>query len=178
MFTVAPVPLFVYAGQILHAFKLHAGPGDACALSLAVAGSAALPIRLGRNARWASIGNGAGAVLMGACGYWVPEARRLLSRGVADGAGNRRTRTDRARYTTGPPSGGRGGLRPARTARQSVGQVLGDRRLLTFAACAAMFTFANAAMLPLAAGAITRQAGDTASLLIAACVVLPQAIVA
>ena len=56
--------------------------------------------------------------------------------------------------------------------------MLGDRRLLTFAACAAMFTFANAAMLPLAAGAITRQAGDTASLLIAACIVLPQAIVA
>jgi MFS family permease len=56
--------------------------------------------------------------------------------------------------------------------------VLGDRRLLIFAACVLLFTFANAAMLPLAAGAITRSAGAEASLLIAACIVLPQAIVA
>lgn len=176
MFTVAPVPLFVYAGQILHAFSSCTLGPAIVALSLAVAGSAALPIRLGRNARWASIGNGAGAVLMGACGYWVSEravfylTALLTVPAIA-------ALVPIARYTTGPPAAERRApTRPA--ARQSVGQVLGDRRLLTFAACAAMFTFANAAMLPLAAGAITRQAGDTASLLIAACIVLPQAIVA
>ena len=34
---------------------------------------AVLGLRLGRNARFASIGNGIGAALMGACGYYVSE---------------------------------------------------------------------------------------------------------
>jgi MFS family permease len=61
---------------------------------------------------------------------------------------------------------------------QSVLHVLGDRRLLIFAACAALFTFANAAMLPLASGAITKQVAGQANLLIAACIVLPQLVMA
>ncbi len=56
--------------------------------------------------------------------------------------------------------------------------MLADRRLLTFAACAMLFTLANAAMLPLASTALTKRAGGAASLLIAACIVLPQLIVA
>ena len=56
--------------------------------------------------------------------------------------------------------------------------VLADRRLLTFAACAMLFTLANAAMLPLASTALTKRAGGAASLLIAACIVLPQLMVA
>ena len=41
-----------------------------------------------------------------------------------------------------------------------------------------LFTFGNAAMLPLVGSALTKSAGDRASLLIAACIVLPQLIVA
>src|SRR5580692_1826888 len=48
------------------------GPAIA-AMSLIVAGPALLGLRLGRNARFASIGNGIGAALMGACGYYVSE---------------------------------------------------------------------------------------------------------
>jgi MFS family permease len=62
--------------------------------------------------------------------------------------------------------------------RQPVLQVLADRRLLWFALCAALFTFANAALLPIASVEITRHAGDEASLVIAAAIVLPQLIVA
>ncbi|MFO1118771.1 MAG: MFS transporter [Rhodospirillales bacterium] len=80
MFTVAPVPLFVYAGQILHSFSSCTLGPAIVALSLAVAGSAALPLRLGRNARWSSIGNGAGAVLMGACGTGSQSVRSSTSR--------------------------------------------------------------------------------------------------
>ena len=53
-----------------------------------------------------------------------------------------------------------------------------DRRLLTFALCIVLFQLANAAMLPVAAAEVTRQAGDGANLVIAACLVLPQAVVA
>ena len=41
------------------------------ALSLALVGHAALGARLGRNARFASIGNGVAAAAMGACGYFI-----------------------------------------------------------------------------------------------------------
>lgn len=181
MFTIAPVPLFVYAGQILHAFSSCTLGPSIVGLSLAVAGSAALPLRLGRNARWSSIGNGAGAVLMGACGYWISERAVFyltaimtlpaLAAIVPVARFTRGAAADEPATADQPPP-----ETPA--VRLPVVRVLGDRRLLIFAACAAMFTFANAAMLPIAAAAITRQAADTASLLIAACIVLPQAIVA
>ena len=181
MFTIAPVPLFVYAGQILHSFSSCTLGPAIVGLSLAVAGSGALSLRLGRNARWSLIGNGAGAVLMGACGYWISEravfyltAIMTLPALVAIVPIARHTRR---RAADGPVTAGGPAVDVAEV-RLPIVRVLGDRRLLVFAACAAMFTFANAAMLPIAAAAITRQAADTASLLIAACIVLPQAIVA
>ena len=59
-----------------------------------------------------------------------------------------------------------------------IGRVLGNRQLLVFAACIMLFTLSNAALLPLAGSAITKQAGTAASPIIAACIVLPQVIVA
>src|SRR5215468_10010129 len=53
-----------------------------------------------------------------------------------------------------------------------------DRRLIAFAVCAVLFHLANAAMLPIAAGAVTQRAGSEASLVIAACIVGPQIITA
>jgi len=44
------------------------GPAMA-AISLGLVGHAAIGARLGRNARFASIGNGLAAAVMGACGY-------------------------------------------------------------------------------------------------------------
>src|SRR5215472_8335566 len=71
LFAVQPAPLFVYIAEILHAFSsCTLGPAIA-AISIALAGQSALGIRLGRNARFASIGNGIGAMLMGACGTYV-----------------------------------------------------------------------------------------------------------
>jgi MFS family permease len=61
---------------------------------------------------------------------------------------------------------------------EKIGAVLADRRLLVFALCVMLFTLGNAALLPLAASALTKRAGGEANLLIAACIVLPQLIVA
>ena len=57
-------------------------------------------------------------------------------------------------------------------------QFLADFRLLAYAACASLFQLANAAMLPIAAGMVTKRAGSEASLVIAACIVAPQAVAA
>ena len=53
-----------------------------------------------------------------------------------------------------------------------------DRRLVTFGICAFLFHLSNAAMLPLAAAQVTKTAGDGANLIIAGCIVVPQAVVA
>jgi MFS family permease len=176
LFAIWPVSLSVYFAEILHGFSsCTLGPALA-ALSLAIAGNAGLGRRLGRNARFASIGNGIGAALMGACGYYISERSvffmtaaltlpaifALRQLGHVELPVREQTEKDRA---------------PREKLRQ-IGRVLADRRLLIFAGCAAMFTLSDSAMLPIVAGALTKRAGSEASLLIAACIVLPQLVVA
>jgi MFS family permease len=131
-----PSFLVVMAARVLHAgASCVLGPVIA-AISLGLVGHAALGVRLGRNARFASIGNGFAAAAMGVCGYLISnQAVFFLT-------------------------------------------VLSDRRLLIFAGCILLFQLANAAMLPLMAGIVTLRASEWASTLIAACIVLPQLVVA
>ncbi|MFZ0239077.1 MAG: MFS transporter, partial [Xanthobacteraceae bacterium] len=71
--TYAALPIFptVLAGSLLHAAaSCVLGPAIA-AISLGLVGHAAIGERLGRNARFASIGNGLAAAAMGACGYFL-----------------------------------------------------------------------------------------------------------
>jgi predicted MFS family arabinose efflux permease len=167
-----PTPLFVYLAEILHGFSsCTLGPAIA-AMSLAIAGSAAFGVRLGRNARYSSIGNGLGAILMGACGYYVssqsvfvltaaltlPAIIALVPLSSLDEQMERR--------------------QERRVHKETIRHVLADGRLLIFAVCALLFTLANAALLPLVSSEVTKRAGGIASLLIAACIVLPQLIVA
>ena len=174
LFAVYPEPLSVFSAEILHGFSsCTLGPAIA-ALSLAIAGHAGLGRRLGRNARFASIGNGIGAALMGAAGYYISErsvffltaALTLPAIYALRQLGHVelpvRTRKD------GKP----------RQKLKEIGGILADRRLLIFAGCAALFTLSDAAMLPIVGGALTKRAGAEASLLIAACIVLPQIVVA
>jgi MFS family permease len=56
-------------------------------------------------------------------------------------------------------------------------RVLADRRLVIFCGCAMLFTFANSPMLMLMSGTMTAKVGNP-SLLVAACIVVPQIIVA
>jgi MFS family permease len=77
---------------------------------------------------------------------------------------------------TPPPPPRRAATRRAR--RSELVALLTDRRLLMFAACAALFQLADSAMLPIAAGELTKQKGTQANLIIAACILVPQAVVA
>ena len=64
-----PVFPMVLSAAIVHALaSCVLGPAIA-AISLGLVGHAAISERLGRNARFASIGNGLAAAAMGACGY-------------------------------------------------------------------------------------------------------------
>jgi MFS family permease len=173
IFALRPTPLFVYLAEMLHGFSsCTLGPAIA-AMSLAVAERTTLGLRLGRNVRYASIGNGVGAALLGACGYLISnQAVFFLTAALTLPALAALVPLSRL-----DASVARGA--PGETARRrNIADVLANPRLLIFAACATLFTLANAAMLPLASVALTKRAGDIASLLIAACVVLPQVMVA
>src|SRR6202012_1233402 len=62
--------------------------------------------------------------------------------------------------------------------RESLRELLRDKGMLLFAACIVLFHLSNAAMLNLAAGEVTAGMGDNVQLVIAACIIVPQAIVA
>jgi MFS family permease len=175
MFAIHPIPLFVYLAEILHGISsCTLGPAIA-AMSLVIAGKFGMGLRLGRNARYAAIGNGVGAALMGACGQYVSErAVFFLTAALTLPALFALLPLRRSAVAVGAL------LPTPLKAGESTGKyikVLADRRLLIFCACAMLFTFANAPMLMLISGTLTAK-GTNPSLLIAACIVLPQVIVA
>jgi MFS family permease len=167
-----PIFSVVMGARVLHATaSCVLGPVIA-ALSLGLVGHAALGERLGRNARFASIGNGVAAAAMGACGYLVSsQAVFFLTAALAAPAilALARVRTSDIRR-----------LEPVQATSESTGlrRILGDRRLLIFAGCILVFQLANAAMLPLMGSIFTMRSSEWASTLIAACIVVPQLIVA
>jgi MFS family permease len=174
MFAIHPIPLFVYLAEILHGVSsCTLGPAIA-AMSLVLAGRFAMGMRLGRNARYAAVGNGVGAALMGACGQYVSErAVFYLTAGLTLPALLALLPLRRvARSRADPPPATDAPIR-----RAGIFSVLADRRLLIFCGCALLFTFGNAPMLMLISGTLTAR-GSNPSLLIAACIVLPQFIVA
>ena len=141
------------------------GPAIA-AMSLQLVGHAGLGARLGRNARFASIGSAAAALVLGGIGTWVSSRSVFWATAGMMAVGLLSLRLV-------PPGPAPGAMPP----RARAGALL-DRRLLTFAGCVGLFHLANAAMLPLVATEVTRAAGSRANLVIAACIVAPQAVVA
>jgi len=178
--TYATLPIFptVLAGSILHAAaSCVLGPAIA-AISLGLVGHAVIGERLGRNARFASIGNGLAAAAMGACGYFL-SARAvfvvtvlllvpalLALRHIAE------NEIDPARAHGAPPR--HTGKKPPIRA----GALMHNRPLLIFAGCLLLFHLANSAMLPLVGSVVTMKSARWATLIIAACIVVPQLIVA
>jgi MFS family permease len=174
MFAIHPIPLFVYMAEILHGISsCTLGPAIA-AMSLVLAGRLGMALRLGRNARYAAVGNGVGAALMGACGQYLSErAVFYLTAGLTLPALFALLPLRRL----SPAHAGAIPLSREKAAGARSFRILADRRLLIFCACAMLFTFGNAPLLMLISGTITAR-GSNPSLLIGACIVLPQIVVA
>ena len=166
LFAATPARLPVLLAEVLHGFaSCMIGPAIA-AMSLQLVGHAGLGARLGRNARFASIGSAAAALVLGGIGTWVSSRSVFWATAGMMAVGLLSLRLV-------PPGPAPGAMPP----RALAGALL-DRRLLTFAGCVGLFHLANAAMLPLVATEVTRAAGSRANLVIAACIVAPQAVVA
>lgn len=172
-----PERLPVLVAQGLHGFASCVLVPAIAAITLNRVGRRAFAERLGRNARFAALGNAAGAAMMGAIGgylssravFWFAAALCLPALASVWAMPPRDAPADPDLAAAVEP----GDLR-----RSSLLEVILDRRLLTFTLCIVCFQLANAAMLPIAASEVTRQAGDRANLTIAACLVVPQAVVA
>lgn len=176
----AALPIFpmVLSAAVLHALaSCVLGPAIA-AISLGLVGHAAIGERLGRNARFASIGNGLAAAAMGACGYLL-SARAvfivtvvLLVPALVALRGIAPAEVD--------PERAHGAMSRPRAVKPPIkaGRLMHNRPLLIFAGCLLMFHLANAAMLPLMGSVVTMRSARWATVLIAACIVVPQLVVA
>jgi hypothetical protein len=141
-------------------------------------GPLAIGERFGRNARFASLGNGVAAAVMGTCGYLLSSrsvflVTFLLAIPTLLSLGRIREREiDVARahgtVASGEPDAG----------ATSVLKLMRHRPLLIFAGSVLLLQLSNAAMLPLMAGVVTTRSSRWAPVLIAACIVVPQVIVA
>lgn len=174
---IAAITLAVVAGHALPTGP-HERSRDAAAAAQAAsqaAAQAALGERFGRNASFGSIGNALAAGLMGATGYWVSSRATFFLGAVLALPGLLALRMIE-RPAVPPAPDRRDGPEPAADGRPAGGlrALLRDRRLFGFGACVIFFHLANAGMLPLAAGQVTREAGSLAELVIAACILVPQ----
>jgi len=176
----ALLPMFpvVFAAASLHAAASCVLGPCIVAMSLGLVGYHGIGDRLGRNARFASIGNGIAAAAMGAFGYYfsahavffVTAALLLPTLLALSRIQPREVDADLAHGGPEP--------RPKEKKRVGLGAVLRQRNLFILAGCIALFHLANAAMLPLMGSAVTARSSDWATVLIAACIVVPQAMVA
>jgi MFS family permease len=177
-YAVWPIFLVVAAAATLHALaSCVLGPAIA-AISLGLVGPLAIGERLGRNARFASLGNGSAAALMGACGYLLSSrAVFLVTFFLAIPTLLALWRIREREIDVAQCHGEIVREVPDRDAT-SVFHLVRQRTLLVFAGSVMLFQLANAAMLPLMAGVVTTRSSQWAPVLIAACIIVPQAIVA
>jgi MFS family permease len=170
-------PVVATAAALHAAASCVLGPAIA-AISLGLVGPLAIGERLGRNARFASLGNGVAAAVMGICGYFISSRSVFLvtfflaiptllalSRIRENEVDIARCHGAIFRETPDPQA-------------TSVVRLVRKRPLVIFAGCVLLLQLANAAMLPLMAGVVTTRSSQWAPVLIAFCIVVPQAIVA
>src|SRR4051794_37636546 len=177
-YAVWPIFVVVTAAAILHATaSCVLGPAIA-AISLGLVGPLAIGERLGRNARFASLGNGSAAALMGACGYYISNRSVfLVTFLLAIPTLLALSRIREREIDIVQAHGAIPREKPDEKAT-SVFTLIRQKPLLIFAASILLLQLANAAMLPIMAGVVTTRSSQWAPVLIAACIIVPQAIVA
>lgn len=164
----------VIASQALIGAAASIFPPAIAALTLGIVGHRCLAGRTGRNEAFNHLGNVAAAVAAGAAGYLLGYGSifvlvalmAALSAATVMALPEREIDHARARGA----GEGEGGESNA----GSVLDLLKDRRLLIFTACAVMFHFANAAMLPLVGQKVTQGMDRGTAVLMSACIITAQ----
>jgi MFS family permease len=148
------------------------------AITLGLVGHANLAERLGRNQRFAAAGGIAATLVMAVIAYsespWAMFVPVALALPLLAALG--RIRGDEIDF--GRASGAEPAQRGLPQVRGRHLDLLGNRRLLIFAACAVLFQVANASMLPLVGGMLAAEGKRHAAPLLAALIIVPQLVVA
>ncbi|MGV7032891.1 MFS transporter [Methylobacterium symbioticum] len=146
------------------------------AISIGLVGHARAGERLGRNASFQALGNALAAAGMGACGYYLTNdavfyltAVLVVPTLIALSRIRAEEIDANVRMQEATPAPAEAGALRA---------LLRNRGLLIFAGCMTLFFLANAAMLPLVGSALTLRASEIATVLVAACIMVPQAVLA
>jgi MFS family permease len=163
----------LFAAQALHGVSTGLMGPAVVALSLGMTARSELGRRLGRNRQFDSAGNLASAGFMGLVGYsmspgaifWVTAILAVPAVGAVALIDPRDIDDAAARGSA--PQGP-----PARFADLGT-----NRRFLVFMACAVLFHFANASMLPLLATVLAAGKARQASLLLSSCIMTTQVVV-
>ena len=144
------------------------------AISVGLAGERSLARRLGRNAAFASAGTGIAALLMGACGYYLSARAVFYISGALTLPAIVALFYIRSHEIAPASDAARGAKTDPAAQLVNLAALLRQPGVVIFALCVMMFHLANAAMLPLAASLVTQRSGQTATLLVAAAIVIPQ----
>nr|WP_244528542.1 MFS transporter [Methylobacterium gossipiicola] len=149
------------------------------AISIGLVGHARAGERLGRNASFSALGNAVAAAGMGACGYYLSNdavfyLTAFLMVPTLVALSFIRPEEIGPVTVASMPSTGSG--EPKREG--ALRALLTNRALMCFGGCMTLFFLANAAMLPLVGSMLTLRASETATALIAACIVVPQVVLA
>jgi MFS family permease len=185
VFALAPSFASVFAAALLQGTTGgFLGPGIA-AISLGLVGHAGLADRLGRNQRFAAIGGFAAAGLMGGVAFlWSNRAIFFAAAALAlptlFALSRIRARDIHFARACGAAEDHhhrhhRHGRRMPRTGRHVL---LGNWRLIVFAACLVLFQLANASIMPLVGERLAETAGRQSALIMSLLIVVPQIVVA
>jgi MFS family permease len=173
LFVMAPTQSGVSLAEILHGFASCMVNPAIAAMSLALVARSALGERLGRNVRFASLGNGVAAAILGVAGFYFTGASVFFITALLV------VPTLVALFAIEPVQTNHGGAaRALLPSWHDLRALLLDRRLLAFMLCLAFFQMSDAAMLPYVGRKLAGEAGALANPLIAAALVLPQIVVA
>jgi predicted MFS family arabinose efflux permease len=176
--TIALVPTFwsVMSAQVLIGGTSSVFSPAICAVSLGIVGRHLFDRRQGRNQTFNSAGNVVAAVSMGLLGYLISNRSIFFFVSLCSLPtilALRTIRPDEIDYGRA-----RGAKEGDEDGRPSAARALfKDRPLLVFLACAVMFHFANAAMLPLLGEMLAKGKGRSSMLFMSACVVTTQLVV-
>jgi len=168
----------VVIAKLLHAVaSCLIGPAMA-AISLGLVGHTLLSVRLGRNARFLSLGNAIAAGVMGVIGYYfTSRAIFLFTAGLG-----LPTLIALAfiRSADIDPDLARGGQPRDRghPSWDALRALVYNRPLVIFAGAVFLFQLANAAALPTMASLLSAQLPQTATLILSVCIFAPQFVVA
>ncbi|VUD44853.1 unnamed protein product [Burkholderia pseudomallei] len=185
LLAASPTVVPVIAAEVFHGFASCMLVPAMAAISFALVGRESLGDRLGRNARWASLGSAVAAGLMGLTGeyfsaravFWLTAALALpalVALAMIEPTHHHHHAAPRASARSDEADEDE----DEDEERETLRELLRDKRMLIFAACVVLFHLSNAAMLNLAAGEVTAGMGENVQLVIAACIIVPQAIVA